>query len=124
SNPWLGREVENIVGRTDVEILPEESREPIIALKREALETGQPKDREASINELAGLRWYDFHIEPLRDVTGSTVGLVCAVIDITERKENEAHLRLVMRELTHRSKNLLAVIHAIAPHTAHHARSF
>jgi two-component sensor histidine kinase len=42
-------------------------------------------------------------------------------VDITERKEGEAHLRLLMRELTHRSKNLLAVIQAMARQTAKHA---
>jgi two-component sensor histidine kinase len=44
-------------------------------------------------------------------------------VDITERKEGEAHLRLLMRELTHRSKNLLAVIQAMARQSAKHAGS-
>jgi len=34
--------------------------------------------------------------------------------DITERKEWEEHTQLLMREITHRSKNLLAVIQAMA----------
>ena len=54
---------------------------------------------------------------------GSIVGLSCAAVDITERKEGEAHLRLLMRELTHRSKNLLAVIQAMARQTARHVGS-
>lgn len=33
-------------------------------------------------------------------------------------KQDEAHLRLLMRELTHRSKNLLAVVQAMARQTA------
>jgi two-component sensor histidine kinase len=49
--------------------------------------------------------------------------LTCAAVDITERKDGEAHLRLLMRELTHRSKNLLAVIQAMARQTARHAGS-
>jgi two-component sensor histidine kinase len=44
-------------------------------------------------------------------------------VDVTERKEGEAHLRLLLRELTHRSKNLLAVIQAMARQTARHAGS-
>ena len=39
------------------------------------------------------------------------------VFDVTERREREAHLRFLMRELTHRSKNLLAVIQAMARQT-------
>ena len=38
--------------------------------------------------------------------------------DISERKEHDRHLAGVMRELTHRSKNLLAVIQAMARQTA------
>jgi two-component sensor histidine kinase len=51
------------------------------------------------------------------------IGLTCAAVDVTERKEGEAHLRLLLRELTHRSKNLLAVIQAMARQTARHAGS-
>ena len=69
----------------------------------------------------ASVRWYDFHIEALRDAEGVIIGLTGAAVDITERKESEAHLRLLMRELTHRSKNLLAVIQAMARQTAKHA---
>ena len=69
------------------------------------------------------VRWYDLHVEPLREVTGAITGLIGAAIDVTTRKEDEAHLRLLMRELTHRSKNLLAVIQAMARQTARHSSS-
>jgi PAS domain S-box-containing protein len=39
-------------------------------------------------------------------------------MDITERKEHEAHIRFLMSEISHRSKNLLAVVQAIAAQTA------
>jgi PAS domain S-box-containing protein len=121
SNNFLGREIDEILGRTDDEILPPASRESIVLLKRDALETGLPKDSEVQLRDGAIDRYFDFHIEPLRDLTGQIVGLTCAAVDITERKEGEAHLRLLMRELTHRSKNLLAVIQAMARQTARHS---
>jgi two-component sensor histidine kinase len=37
---------------------------------------------------------------------------------VGQRTQDEAHLRLLMRELTHRSKNLLAVVQAMARQTA------
>src|SRR5712691_10566257 len=123
SSPMLGREVDDIVGRTDDEILPERSRAAVIALKRRVLDAGEPQDGEVSISDGAAAHWFDLHIEPLRDVTGAIVGLTCAAVDITERKEGEAHLRLLMRELTHRSKNLLAIIQAMARQTARYAGS-
>ena len=44
------------------------------------------------------------------------------VMDITERKKAEEHIQLLMREISHRSKNLLAVVQAIAGQTAHYRR--
>jgi PAS domain S-box-containing protein len=123
TNPMLGRAIDDILGRTDEEILPPEGGAAVIALKREALASGQPKRAEVAIEEASGIRWHDLHIEPLRNEAGDIVGLTCASVDITERKESEAHLRLLMRELTHRSKNLLAVIQAMARQTARHAGS-
>ncbi len=55
---------------------------------------------------------------PLRDADGNIVGAVAAAIDVTEQKRREKQVRLIMRELTHRSKNLLAVIQGIARQTA------
>ena len=123
SNPLLGRSVEEVLGRTDEEILPADGAAAIIALKREALETGEAKRAEFALADGPGVRWHDLHVEPLRNEAGVIVGLICASVEVTERKEAEAHLRLLLRELTHRSKNLLAVIQAMARQTARHAGS-
>jgi len=123
SNPLFGRAVREIVGRADHEIMPVENVAAIAALKQAALDSGLPKDGEVRVNEGTSIRWYDLHIEPVRDGSGAIAGLTCSAVDITERKEGEAHLRLLMRELTHRSKNLLAVIQAMARQTARHAGS-
>ena len=120
SNPLLGLGVDEVVGRTDEEILPAASRAAVIALKREVLAGGAASDGEVRIAEGAREHWFDLHVEPLRDRAGATVGVSCAAVDVTARKEGEAHLRLLLRELTHRSKNLLAVIQAIARQTARH----
>jgi PAS domain S-box-containing protein len=123
SNPMAGHSIEQILGRTDEQILPPDSMAAIVGLKREVLATGQAKRAEVSIKDGTKPRWHDLHIEPLNNDTGEVIGLTCAAIDITDRKEGEAHLRLLMRELTHRSKNLLAVIQAMARQTARHAGS-
>lgn len=123
SHDMLGRSVEDILGRTDGDILPVEASAAIVAIKQDVLASGQPKHTEISIEGRLGLRWYELHIEALRNEPGDIVGLICASVDVTERKEGEAHLRLLLRELTHRSKNLLAVIQAMARQTARHAGS-
>ncbi len=118
SKPLFGLEPELMRGRTDTELLP--TAADIVALKSEILKEGAPRDAELRVESGKSLFWYDVHIEPMRDVTGNLIGLTGAAVDITERKEAEAHLRLLMRELTHRSKNLLAVIQAMARQTARH----
>jgi PAS domain S-box-containing protein len=123
SNPMLGRSIEDILGRTDAEILRGDSGAAIIAAKRQVLANGEARRVEIPLEDAPGIRWHDLHIEPLRNEAGEVVGLTCASVDVTERKEGEAHLRLLLRELTHRSKNLLAVIQAMARQTARHTGS-
>ena len=123
SNPMLGRTIEDILGRTDAEILSPEAGAAMIAVKRAVLASGEAKRAEVPLEDAPGIRWHDLHIEPLRNEAGEVVGLTCASVDVTERKEGEAHLRLLLRELTHRSKNLLAVIQAMARQTARHTGS-
>jgi PAS domain S-box-containing protein len=123
SHDMRGHSVAAILGHTDEEIWPADVVGSIASLKRETLATGQPKRKEMTFDDARGPRWHDLHVEPLRDEDGEIVGLTCASVDVTERKESEAHLRLLLRELTHRSKNLLAVIQAMARQTARHAGS-
>lgn len=123
SNPMLGRSIEDILGRTDAEIMSPDGGAAIVAVKREVLASGEARRAEVPLENASGIRWHDLHIEPLRDEAGNIVGLTCASVDVTERKAGEAHLRLLLRELTHRSKNLLAVIQAMARQTARHAGS-
>lgn len=62
-------------------------------------------------------RWA--HIEAEVTFDGQTpVRILGTLQDITESKRAEEHIRLLMREVNHRSKNLLAVVQAIAGQTA------
>ena len=49
---------------------------------------------------------------------GRPVRIVGTARDITERKHREQHVRTLLRELVHRSKNLLAVVQAMSRQTA------
>lgn len=120
SNDFLGYRIDEIIDRTDENLIPAENRQAVVEMKRTVLNGGQPLDRELQIFDGQILRWYDFHIEPVR-ANGKVAGLTSAVVDITARKEGEEHLRLLMREISHRSKNLLAIIQAMSRQTARHA---
>jgi PAS domain S-box-containing protein len=53
----------------------------------------------------------------LYDENGRSV-IQCNIRDITERKRTEEYNKLLMAEVNHRSKNLLAVVQAVAQQTA------
>jgi PAS domain S-box-containing protein len=124
SNPLGGLAAADIIGRSDDTIVTEASRDSVVALKRRCLDGGSSQQGECALDFAGGgVRWFEFHLEPLHNLTGEITGLLGAAIDVTRRKEDDAHLRLLLRELTHRSKNLLAVIQAVARQTARHAGS-
>ncbi len=51
---------------------------------------------------------------PLFDEDGSVRGAIAALIDITPRKKAEAHQEMLLHELQHRVKNILATVTALA----------
>lgn len=51
---------------------------------------------------------------PLRAPRGALIGASLIIRDMSQQKRREEHVQFLMRELTHRSKNLLAVIQAMA----------
>jgi PAS domain S-box-containing protein len=58
---------------------------------------------------------------PLRDSAGAIYRWIGTHIDISEQKRREEHVRFIVNELSHRSKNLLTVVMAIAQQTGRHA---
>ena len=119
----VGLKPEQIVGKTDADILPAKAAEKIMTAKRKAMDTDTSQELEIDFELYGRERSFYLMIEPLRDAEANVVGTASVAVDVTERKANEDQLRLLLRELTHRSKNLLAVIHAIARQTASRTRS-
>ena len=117
-NPPSGINPAFLIGKTDTEILPPEAAASFMAAKRRAIETGESQPIEANFELFGRRRSYYLLTEALHDDKGDAIGTTSVAVEITERKEAENQLRLLLRELTHRSKNLLAVIQAIARQTA------
>jgi PAS domain S-box-containing protein len=62
-----------------------------------------------------GQRWFSMTVVPL---SGHPLGgVVVSHDDITERKEAEHQIRLLLREVNHRAKNLLSVVQVVARQT-------
>jgi two-component sensor histidine kinase len=122
-NPPSGLSLEGLKGKTDADVLPPEAAAAIMAAKRKAMDTGDSQQLETNFELFGRKRSFFLLIEPLRDDHDNILGTTSVAVDVSERKSNEDQLRLLLRELTHRCKNLLAVIHAIARQTASRTRS-
>jgi PAS domain S-box-containing protein len=76
--------------------------------------TGEPVRFENGSDMLG--RWFDVYAFRIDDPREGRVAILFN--DISERKRQEEQTEMLMREVNHRSKNLLGVINAVAQHTA------
>ena len=84
-----------------------------------ALAGGQDYTLEYRIIRQDGSRgWVAARGRPVYGLSGMPPGMIGVVQDITERKRSEEKIRLLMAEVNHRSKNLLAVVQSIAHQTS------
>jgi PAS domain S-box-containing protein len=115
NNPPVGYQPAQFVGHADEDIFSTETVNIIVPAKLKALESGEPQTVEFQMLVDGQPRWFELRIRP--SGTNKKKGLLCAAIDIAERKQTEYHMRVLLLELAHRSKNLLAVIQGIANRT-------
>lgn len=116
NNPPAGYEAAQFIGHADEDIFSTETVNIIVPAKRKALESGEPQTVEFQMLIDGKPRWFELRIAP-SGKDKSKRSLLCAAIDIGERKQTEYHMRVLLLELAHRSKNLLAVIQGIANRT-------
>jgi two-component system CheB/CheR fusion protein len=56
----------------------------------------------------------DFRLAPIRDDSGAVVAIVPSAIDVTERRRAEQRKDMLLAELQHRVKNVLATVQSVA----------
>ncbi len=67
--------------------------------------------------------WFTFCYSPVRDETGTIVGIIDTVIETTGKMVAERNARLLNAELAHRMKNVMAMVSAVASQTFRSAKS-
>jgi PAS domain S-box-containing protein len=89
----------------------------------QSLRDGKPLETELSLRGRDG-RYRPFltRIIPVRDSNSMIYMWIGTHIDISEQKQREEHIRFISHELSHRTKNLLAVVMAVANQTAQYAQ--
>ncbi|MBN9244949.1 MAG: histidine kinase [Mesorhizobium sp.] len=115
--PWAG-------GADEGEsALPPAQAERVASARRNVLATGDPERFEISVPGDDGLRWFDIWVDADIDEKGEMQGIVTTRVETTEQKRREQTLRTLLREVSHRSKNLLAIIQSIASQTGRYSES-
>ena len=112
-NPPPPLEADKNIGSLPEDILPLALAQKQAGVKRKVIETGNPERFDAIFPTTSGPIWYEGRVEPLI-VDGSIDGVMTVSIDVTRHMLHERQMQDVLRELTHRSKNLLAVVQAMA----------
>jgi two-component sensor histidine kinase len=111
-----------VIGKADRDVLTLDAAEAVSRAREAVIAGGEARELEIQLEGERGPRWYDVRIRRESE-GGRVIGTVASFVDVTDRKVQEEHLRIVLRELAHRSKNLLAVIQGIARQTAESASS-
>ncbi len=121
ANPFmsklLGYSHDQLVGKElfEIGLLKDEraSQEMFIALKK----NGQVRYENLPLERIGGGHQDVEVVANVYDENGCSV-IQYNIRDITERKKREAHNKLLLAEVNHRARNLLAVVQAIAQQTA------
>lgn len=114
----FGYTADEVIGKSERLLFPE-GGEQEFEEKYRHLRHGEHVLRDTVRRRKDGsLHDVNINVAPMRRPDGRIFGFSAVFRDITERKRVEKHLRMVMRELSHRTKNLLAVIVAMVRQTA------
>lgn len=112
------------LGCTDNDFFPSSLVESMKSIKSNALTTGKMQIVETRLEHESNKGiWYKLSIDCHRDNQGKIIGIITTGINISELRRREQMLKILLREVSHRSKNLLAIIQSIASQTARHADS-
>ncbi|MBB5222838.1 two-component system CheB/CheR fusion protein [Amaricoccus macauensis] len=128
----FNRAAARLLGRDDGELTPRmlSAELPLHAGSVTMPRTSQPLPRAAHTREPvppfeAELRREDgssldvlVSATPLASARGRPPGAIAAMVDITERRQAEDHQQMLLDELQHRAKNILATVTALARKTS------
>lgn len=98
-NPQALETAEEMLGKSDDELFPASVAAQLQAIKLKVIETGVATREEVSLTTSGEDCFYDLLVEPLRDADNSILGITCAGVNITERKQAELEKARLHQEL-------------------------
>jgi PAS domain S-box-containing protein len=120
---WIDRPREEVLGATIVETIGTDAFNTVRPYIEQVLQ-GVPIDFECE-REFPGLgrRCLNVAYRPELDAGGNVDGWIASLLDVTERKVADERQRLLLAELDHRVKNILAQVAVVASSTRQGSRS-
>lgn len=119
-----GYRARNFVGKREEDLVDDpDERAGAIALREKVLATGQPQEGELTTGSGEQARHFRQRLQAVRDGKGDVVGVLGVSVEVTVLRREQARNVMLVRELAHRSKNLLAVVQSIAGETLRSAGS-
>lgn len=113
-----GYRAPDFVGKREEDLVDDPGeRAGAIALREKVFATGQPQEGELTTGVGGQARHFRQRLQAVRDGNGAIVGVLGVSVEVTALRREQARNVMLVRELAHRSKNLLAVVQAIAGET-------
>lgn len=118
---WSRRDLS---GTNEREIFNESDLAKLATAKAEAAETGEPRTVEVvahATDAKSGreIRWnLNLTLNKTADQETGIDGFICSCTDNTEQRQREQTLKNLLREVAHRSKNMLAMVLSLSAQTA------
>jgi PAS domain S-box-containing protein len=104
-NPSPCFKIGDIIGKRDIDLYESRDAKQFMRIKKEVMRTGASRRDEVVTHFPNGEMTHDMISEPLRDEQGKIVGVICAAIDITQRKRLESALQKANEELEKKVKD-------------------
>ncbi len=115
----FGIKTPEVTWRSLQKLLHAQDRPHAIEAVKASLASGEDYTIEYRVNRPDGGQvWVSALGRPIYAAGGMPKGMIGVVQDVSERKANEEKIRLLMAEVNHRSKNMLAVVQSIAHQTS------
>ncbi|MDX9882387.1 MAG: PAS domain S-box protein [Prolixibacteraceae bacterium] len=92
-NPNPGFAAEEVIGKTDRDLLPEEDAARLEEIKLRVLSTGTLTREEVRTTIGGNVFYYDLSVAPVFDEKHNITGITCVSIDVTELKKAEFDLQ-------------------------------
>jgi PAS domain S-box-containing protein len=117
---FVGYTEEELLARTIFDITHPDDRDHTYELLRRMIagESAVSDLEKRCIRKDGNTVWARVTANVVRDESGRPLRNIAVILDITEHKEREEKVHLLMREVNHRAKNMLSVVDAIAHQTA------